>query len=236
MSRKVDLLRGLTSVRLADCNTVDEYVSKIVTSVHKLKELQFEIIDKMIAALLLSGLPEIYKPMIMGLESSGTALTADAVKVKMLQEVQVVNADSNADPEAALYTKIRKGQYREYKAKKCFVCNKPGHFAAKCRYRSRNKQPEREQIAFIAIKSETKDMEWYLDSCASSHMTHNEEWLKGAREVNSSVITAGCGKLEAHSKGEVQPNIRIHNQRRKIEGGTICTEAGSESTVRQQDR
>lgn len=87
LTRKVGLLRGLTSVRLTDYNSVEEYVNKIVTTAHKLKELKFEVKDEMVTALLLSGLPDEYKPIIMGLESSGTELMADAVKVKILQEV-----------------------------------------------------------------------------------------------------------------------------------------------------
>ncbi|EZA58140.1 hypothetical protein X777_01868 [Ooceraea biroi] len=87
LTRKVGLFKKLTSVKLADCTTVEEYVNQIVTTAHKLRELQFDVKDEMVAALLLSGLPEEYKPMIMGLESSGVTPTADAVKVKILQEV-----------------------------------------------------------------------------------------------------------------------------------------------------
>lgn len=45
--------------------------------------------DSWLAAILLMGLPEQYEPMIMGLEASGTALTVDAVKAKILQDVKL---------------------------------------------------------------------------------------------------------------------------------------------------
>jgi hypothetical protein len=35
----------------------------------------------------LAGLPEIYKPMIMGIESSGVKITADSIKTKILTRV-----------------------------------------------------------------------------------------------------------------------------------------------------
>lgn len=50
--------------------------------------MKFKIIEEMIGALLFSRLPEEYKPMIMGLESSGTAIMCDTIKVKLLVEIR----------------------------------------------------------------------------------------------------------------------------------------------------
>ncbi|KYN19330.1 hypothetical protein ALC57_08358 [Trachymyrmex cornetzi] len=87
LTRKEGLLRTLTSTRFIDCSSIEEYVNKITSTTHKLKELNFEVKDKMIGALLLSGLPEEYKPMIMELENSGTKITGDAIKVKLLYKI-----------------------------------------------------------------------------------------------------------------------------------------------------
>ncbi|GBP08161.1 hypothetical protein EVAR_2945_1 [Eumeta japonica] len=43
-----------------------------------------------LGTLLLAGLPDEYKPMIMAIESSGVAITADSIKTKLLQEVKIV--------------------------------------------------------------------------------------------------------------------------------------------------
>ncbi|EZA57616.1 hypothetical protein X777_02193 [Ooceraea biroi] len=88
LTRKVGLLRILTSTKLQDCGSVKAYVNQIMTTAYKLKELNFEVKDEMVAALMLAGLPEEYKPMFMGLEGSGVAITADSVKIKLLQDVQ----------------------------------------------------------------------------------------------------------------------------------------------------
>ncbi|XP_067215628.1 uncharacterized protein [Linepithema humile] len=106
LTRKVGLLRTLTSTKLQDCNTIEEYVNIITTTAHTLKELDFEVKEKMIGALLLSGLPDEYRPMIMGLESSGTAITSDAIKVKLLQEVKY-SEKHTGETEAALYSKTK---------------------------------------------------------------------------------------------------------------------------------
>lgn len=172
-------------------------MNKIITTAHKLKELQFEVKDEMMAALLLSDLPDNYKPMIMGLESSSIELTAYAVKIKILQEVQVGNADSNLDHQAALYTKTRKTSFKDNKVKNCFVCDKPGHFAAKCKYKKKkesSKESSKDQTAFIVAKGGPKDTAWYIDSCTSSHMTNNAAWLKDAQQINTSVITMASYK------------------------------------------
>lgn len=47
--------------------------------------LGFKVDDSWLAAIHLMGLPEQYEPMIMGLEASGTALTAHAVKANIFQ-------------------------------------------------------------------------------------------------------------------------------------------------------
>lgn len=62
---------------------MNEYVNKITTTAYRLKELGFEVKEEIIGTLLLSGLSEEYKLMIMGLKSSGTVITS-AVTVKLL--------------------------------------------------------------------------------------------------------------------------------------------------------
>lgn len=49
----------------------------------------FEVNDEWVGTLLLAGLPDEYRPMIMGLESSGTKITGDSIKVKLLQNVKI---------------------------------------------------------------------------------------------------------------------------------------------------
>ncbi|XP_047118532.1 uncharacterized protein LOC124799039 [Schistocerca piceifrons] len=67
--------------------------------------------------------------MIMGLESSGISITADSVKVKILQDMEN-GPDSNASEKetaSALYSK-----YKKKKPIRCFSCQKIGHIASKC--------------------------------------------------------------------------------------------------------
>ena len=43
---------------------------------------------------MLAGLPEQYKPMIMGIQSSGIKITGDSIKMKLLQDVKCDTEDS----------------------------------------------------------------------------------------------------------------------------------------------
>lgn len=61
---------------------------------HKLRNIGFKVDDEWLGSLLLSGLPELYKPMILAIESSEVKISADSVKSKLLQEVESENNNS----------------------------------------------------------------------------------------------------------------------------------------------
>uniref|UniRef100_A0A2H1VGX3 SFRICE_028935 n=1 Tax=Spodoptera frugiperda TaxID=7108 RepID=A0A2H1VGX3_SPOFR len=71
LTRRVGLLRDLCTTTLSGCQNIDEYVSKIMSTAHKLRNIGFQVDDEWLGALLLSGLPEHYKPMTLAIESSG---------------------------------------------------------------------------------------------------------------------------------------------------------------------
>ncbi|GBP12710.1 hypothetical protein EVAR_10349_1 [Eumeta japonica] len=65
LTRRVGLLRDLCTTTLSGCQNIDEYVSKIMSTAHKLRNIGFKVDDEWLGTLLLSGLPEHYKPMIL---------------------------------------------------------------------------------------------------------------------------------------------------------------------------
>lgn len=84
LTNKVSLLRILITTKLDECKDVDEYINRIFTTSHKLSSLKFTVSQEWLGVILLAGLPEQYKPMVMALENSGTPITGDAIKVKLL--------------------------------------------------------------------------------------------------------------------------------------------------------
>lgn len=89
LDRKVGLLQKLCSVQLEDCSSVEDYVSQIVTTSQKLGSIGFDVNDEWLGCLLLKGLPEAYRPMIMSLGSCGKKLSADSIKMKLLQDIRM---------------------------------------------------------------------------------------------------------------------------------------------------
>ncbi|GBP39935.1 hypothetical protein EVAR_83072_1 [Eumeta japonica] len=81
-------LKDLITTTLESSRSVDHYINKIMPTAHRLRNIKFDIDGEWLETLMLAGLPEAYKPMIMGLESSGIKISANSIKSKLLQEVQ----------------------------------------------------------------------------------------------------------------------------------------------------
>lgn len=97
------MTRDLIITTLETCQGIEDYVDSIMYTAHKLRNINFNVNDLWLGTLLLAGLPEAYKLMIMNLESSGLAITADSVKTKLLKDVR------NTKPNA-LYVNKSKGK------------------------------------------------------------------------------------------------------------------------------
>lgn len=102
--RRIGLLQQLTSIRLENFPTTEAYVDALFSTSHKLAEINFPVADEWLASLLLMGLPKYYAPMVMGLEASGQALSADAVKSKILQDVRPRQGQKSSGEEGAFYS------------------------------------------------------------------------------------------------------------------------------------
>lgn len=162
LTRRVGLLRTLITTQLTNCESVNDYVNTVITTAHKLNGIGFKISDEWIGTLLLAGLPNEYKPMIMGLENSGTPITGDAIKTKLLQDVKWEKGSRSPTDDKAFYSKSSNRQFRNKQAKgkslRCFECNKQGHRAADCRQRKEkqvnaNNCEVSDLRAFVALQS-----------------------------------------------------------------------------------
>ena len=87
LMRQVCLFREISTTRLDECESMDAYVNKIISIQQQLYKTGIKLPTVQVGALLLTGLPDRYQPMIMAMEASGSAITADLVKTKLLQEL-----------------------------------------------------------------------------------------------------------------------------------------------------
>lgn len=177
--RKVNLIKTLIITRLENCESIEEYINKIISTAQKLNNIHFEITDEWLATFLLAGLSDEYKPMIMAMESSGVKLTSDCVKTKLLQEIKTKSTS------VALFNKGKKKHFQKV-GPRCFNCNNYGHLAKNCMLRKKTNsgQPSishvRKQTSLYSSLNITSDPTddatgWYIDSGASMHMTRNRD-------------------------------------------------------------
>lgn len=206
IGRRVDLLKQLVGLKQCECESMEEYVHKMMQMSTKVTKAGLQIGDDVVASLMLAGLPDEYRPMVMALENSTKVLTTDLVQNRLLQEVTYDK--SNGAEGSAL---MAKGRFKNKNKKKssanviCFACDEPGHFANKCPKR-KNKSEQLFLSSFVA-KSDGAH-EWFIDSGASAHMVRNDHNLCNVREPASNDITIGNNsKLNVKCAGD--KNIAI---------------------------
>ena len=172
LGRKIGLLRSLLSIRLESMESMQHYVDAIVGKANQLVSIGFNLTDEWLVAILLAGLDDKYKPLIMGLEGSSADLDSDDVIGKLIESANA----GEAGPEkgyAASKKAVRK--------RKCFRCKSTTHLIKDCKVKpdAEVKKKAEKKAAFTAFKAaEAQESGWYLDSGASSHMTARKEYLK----------------------------------------------------------
>ncbi|KAI5428529.1 hypothetical protein KIW84_033494 [Lathyrus oleraceus] len=119
---------------------------------------------------------------------------------------------------------FRGGRGRGRSKPTCQVCDKIGHTAVQCFYRfdksytgsnhyaENNKQEN--HSAFIASPYHGQDYEWYFDSGASNHVTHQNEKLQEFSESNgkNSLLVGNGNRLRILGSGSTELNkLNLHN-------------------------
>lgn len=136
-ARKVTIMHELVSVKLTDSGSMEKYINKILLYWNKSKVAGFKIEEQVVASLMLGGLPEEYRPMVLGIENSAKELTVDYVKTVLLQGIRDPILKRN-DGETALAAKFKRGGKSRPK-RKCYSCGSVFHLSFNCPKNSKKK-------------------------------------------------------------------------------------------------
>lgn len=219
LTRKVELLKQLVQLNLSDCESMQDYVNTMVMTSLKVTNAGLKIDDELTASLMLAGLPDDFRALVLAVENSKTALTVDTVKDLLLQDAKFDN--KNAD--SALYSKNRSKTNKF----RCHSCNQIGHFSRSCPSRSKNNSKELdkkhdakgkkgafEKLMFASLLvNDNNSSDWIVDSGATAHMTNDNELLFNKHKItNKEVIVANKTKIPVKCAGDVKLSCNAGNR------------------------
>jgi len=136
--RKTQLTRELQACRLKEGGNVEEYLENINRIVDEMSAVDLEPKETEIAFAILSGLPQSYSALIMGIEGGGQKITQEMVVALIRNEA----LRRNQNPSLGVYQKdsamgaqtgSKRNNEGQKKKGKCFHCGKEGHYKSECR-------------------------------------------------------------------------------------------------------
>lgn len=207
--RKVTLLKQWISLKSTDCDSLHDYVNKSVSLRAKVKTAGFEINDEIAGSILLCGLSDDFKPLIMIMETK-EKLTLDYVKTILLQNVDSATNDEGA----AMSARFKNKRNGKKKPVKCYGCGGP-HYKNKC---PNGKPSEKSECVLYSAFSASKMVnEWFIDSGATRHMTHiNVEMENKRKPFIPEVKVANDHRLKISHVGEVKCKFDKKNSEKNV--------------------
>ncbi|XP_062713204.1 uncharacterized protein LOC134290164 [Aedes albopictus] len=206
MTRRIGLLRKLTSIRLGDYSTVEAYVNEMMCTSHKLSEAGFKVEDEWLANLLLMGLPE--------------GIMVDAVKAKILQDVKMSAGNGSNKQDSAFYSERRGSKSSSDKAGvECYKRKRLGHHAAECPIKDEKKRKLKSDVhaAFTVQEFFNKrEVSWIFDSGDTSHMCNGEVTLEDAKKVQQQISVANNAVSTVKAVGSVKLDADVRDGTCKV--------------------
>lgn len=226
-TRRISLLRTLISIRLENCDSMTAYITQLIDTAHKLKGTGFDINEEWVGSLLLAGLPEKFSPMIMAIEHSGIAISADVIKTKLMDMSD--NVGSTETESAFLSSKNwqrkKDGKVgkpgdtstsnRHVKTIKCYKCKQLGHYKNQC---PQNKEKQVNAFSAVFLNGSFSKEEWYIDSGASNHMMICQENIKNTSHnlTTKEIIVANKTTMPVLCSGDTQITTVVENTEHDI--------------------
>nr|CAI5833660.1 unnamed protein product [Callosobruchus analis] len=137
MSTAFELTRKLLNLKQRDLGSMEKYINEILVTVQKLADMGEPLDDKRVAFIMMNGVMEEYEALISSLKQSDEKLTAEKVKITLLNESERRRVKSNQVPlsnstSALLVNEAHRQKKFKKKTFKCYNCGDPNHKKPDC--------------------------------------------------------------------------------------------------------
>lgn len=146
ISRKITILRKMLSCKLENADDMQSYIDESIDGATKLSGIGFDISDEWIGPILLAGLTENFRPLIMAIEATTSEIKSDIIISKLM------DAQTGSTKGKGFFSKKgKKGTQKSNNvkckncgrsnhqtkdcrdSKKCYNCGKPNHLSKDCK-------------------------------------------------------------------------------------------------------
>lgn len=216
--RRIMLQRKIWQCKLENFESMEKYISEIMFLSNQLNDIDAPIDDDWIVSIMLSGLSEIYNPLIMAIDNSGQKLSLEQVKTKLMQEANRQRGESSGSTSSHVLMTKKSGCSKTNQSKfvfKCFKCHKRGHKASECNGKKENTAVNKYASICMSTsdKKPVKTNSWFIDSGCSHHMTHDiNKLFNYQKQKNNKIRVANGEELSVHGGGNANVKISANTE------------------------
>src|ERR1700733_3648096 len=230
--RLIGLYSSLFKANFENFSSMQQYVDHILSIAEQLESIGQPFQDNVVGGIILGGLPDQYKPLILGIQGSKQDTTVEFVKSLLLQDsVKDLGASTTSGATSHSVFSMGKSHMgrsqtsrsqmgtsqvkRGSKGPRCFECNRFGHVRIQCDRVNVKQQKNpmnakvgassaQTNLSFSSVQPTLMKDDWYLDSGATVHLTSRLDWLKDFSSDSSQEVGIANGmRLKSTGVGKL---------------------------------
>lgn len=221
-ARILQLKKQMLSIKLEPNETMNSYLSRLKTCSDRLKEVGYEFRDDDLAYAMLASLPDGYDGIVMTLANlDDEKFKSTEIKEILMNEYErrtLKEGGQTVEQPKEVYHQISSKKHSKEEKRKCFRCNKIGHFANSCNLKSFNAKGNKKRwsnthknnsVLLLEINNTQLDDSWLIDSGATLHVCKHREWFEKYKTIANEIIYSADSKSSDTLKAVDIGNIRI---------------------------